>query len=103
MTKNKHHLIFEGAELCGKSYLISQIYNSLEEKYNKSKYVLDGCHWFNCDVGIFGTENGKGVVESDTDMMDKIQESNRILEKYNISEKTCSRIFSAIELKYSPI
>ena len=39
-----HHLIFEGAELSGKSWIMSQIYNYLEPKYNQSKDILDGCH-----------------------------------------------------------
>jgi len=29
----KHHLIFEGAELAGKTWLMSQIYNYLQPKY----------------------------------------------------------------------
>ena len=52
-----HHLIFEGAELSGKSWLISQVYNYLEPKYNQSDFILDGCNWFNCDVGIYGTKD----------------------------------------------
>ena len=58
-----HHLIFEGAELAGKSWIMSQIYDQLEPKYNKNKVVLDGCHWFNSDVGIFGTEFGRPVID----------------------------------------
>ena len=51
-----NHLIFEGCELVGKSYLISKIYDFLEKKYNKNKNILDGCHWINSDIGIFGGE-----------------------------------------------
>ena len=53
-----HHLIFEGAELVGKSYLMNNIYNYIEKKYNNTKVILDGCHWFNTDVGVFGTQIG---------------------------------------------
>ena len=56
MKNPKHNIIFEGPELVGKSYLMSQIYDYLEPKYNSGGKIMDGCHWFNCDVGIFGTE-----------------------------------------------
>ena len=57
-----HHLIFEGAELAGKSWIMSQVYNHLEPKYNSNQGLLDGCHWFNCDVGVFGSEHGRRVI-----------------------------------------
>lgn len=50
MKNPAHHIIFEGAELVGKSYIMSRIYDFLEEKYNKNRNILDGCHWFNSDI-----------------------------------------------------
>ena len=57
-----HKIIFEGAELSGKSYLMSQIYKAIEPKYNSGGRILDGCHWFNCDVGLYGTSYGQTVI-----------------------------------------
>ena len=59
-----HHLIFEGAELAGKSWIMSQVYNHLQAKYNESKFIMDGCHWFNCDIGIYGTKYGNDVIKN---------------------------------------
>ena len=39
-----HHIIFEGAELAGKSWLMSQVYDQLEPKYNQQNHILDDCH-----------------------------------------------------------
>jgi len=50
------HLIFEGAELTGKSFIISQVYDFIEKKYNTNRNILNGCHWFNLDIGIFGSK-----------------------------------------------
>ena len=33
-----HHLIFEGPELVGKSFVIAQIYDFLEKKHNSPFY-----------------------------------------------------------------
>ena len=49
------HLIFEGAELSGKSWVMAQIYKRLEPAGATSSDVLNGCYWFNCDLGFFGT------------------------------------------------
>ena len=98
-----HHLIFEGAELCGKSFLMNQVYNVLEKKYNKSGNVLDGCHWFNCDVGIFGTKYGKPCIESYAEMMAKLRDKNLLLEKFYISDKVYNKIYNNTEIDYSDI
>ncbi len=98
-----HHLIFEGAELAGKSWIISQVYNSLEIKYNREKNVLDGCHWFNCDVGIFGAENGKFCIEKYAEMLNHLKNSNVIFEKLHISDIVYNRIYKKRKLDYSKI
>lgn len=98
-----HHLIFEGAELVGKSWLISQIYNHLELHYNKEGHVLDGCHWLNCDVGVFGTKNGRFFLEKYTEILERMKNDNIILEKFFISDIVYNRINKKIELDYSDI
>src|SRR5512145_322970 len=79
MAISMHHLIFEGAELSGKSWLMSQIYDRLEPKYNRNKNILDGCHWFNCDVGVYGTEHGKPVIEHFCRIFAELQDKNLLV------------------------
>jgi len=98
-----HHLIFEGAELAGKSWLMSQVYNYLEPKYNQSGNILDGCHWFNSDVGVFGTEDGKQVIELYVDIFKKLQSKNILAEKLHISDKIYNRLYSDKEIDYEKI
>lgn len=75
-----HHIIFEGAELAGKSWLMSQIYNYLEPKYNSGGYLLDGCHWFNCDVGVYGTKHGRPIIKSYLKIFKELKNSNLLIE-----------------------
>jgi len=98
-----HHLIFEGAELAGKSWLMSQIYNYLEPKYNKTGYLLDGCHWFNCDVGVYGTEHGKPVIKSYLKIFAELKESNLLVEKFYLSDLIYNRLHRGKEINYKKI
>lgn len=95
-----HHLIFEGAELTGKSYVMSQIYDFLEPKYNRHGYVLDGCHWFNSDVGIFGTRYGKPCVEQYVAILKTLKTKNVLFEKLHISDIVYSRLHRKAEVNY---
>lgn len=98
-----HKLIFEGAELAGKSWLMSQIYNHLEPIHNKSGYVLDGCHWFNADVGIFGTPNGQSVINNFTNIFSDLKESNIIIEKFHISDQIYNKLHRNTKVTYPKI
>lgn len=99
----KHHLIFEGAELTGKSWLISQIYNFLEPKYNQSGYLLDGCYWFNCDVGVYGSKHGKPVIESYAKIFNELKDSNLLIEKFHLSDIIYNRLHRRQEINYQKI
>ena len=98
-----HHLIFEGAELSGKSWLMSQIYNCLEPKYNQSRSVLDGCHWFNCDVGVFGTEHGRGVIKGYLEIFKELKDHNLLVEKFFISDLIYNHLHFGREVKYGAV
>ena len=95
-----HHLIFEGAELSGKSWIMSQVYNYLEPKYNQSESVLDGCHWFNADVGVFGTELGKNVIKNYSRIFTVLKEKNIIVEKLHISDFVYNQIYNNKNINY---
>jgi thymidylate kinase len=102
ILKNKKpvHLIFEGAELSGKSWLMSQIYDHLEAKYNKNKLILDGCHWFNCDVGIFGTKHGKAVIKYYNKIFAELKNKNLLLEKFHLSDIVYNRLHRKVKVGY---
>lgn len=95
-----HHLIFEGAELAGKSWLMSQIYDHLEPKYNQAGHILDGCHWFNSDVGIYGTEYGKPIISRYINIADDLKTKNILFEKLHISDIIYNRLHRGAEVSY---
>jgi hypothetical protein len=98
-----HHLIFEGADLAGKSWLMSRIYDYLEPKYNRSGLVLDGCHWFNCDVGVYGTELGRPVIEHYLGIIETLRDKNILIEKLHLADIIYNRLHSSRELDYSNV
>ncbi len=104
MTK-PYHLIFEGAELTGKSYVISQVYNYLEKKYSSKKYpyLLDGCFWINADIGIFGSTKGKALINSYLDMAKKLRPDNLIFEKFHISDQVYSWLYRHKKVDYKNV
>ena len=103
MLKGNHKLIFEGAELTGKSSIMSHVYNFLEKKYNTNSKILDGCHWFNCDVGIFGTKYGKDIIERYVEMAELMILRNIMFEKLHISDMVYHDLYKKQKLDYSAI
>jgi len=103
MLTAKHKIIFEGAELTGKSYLMSQAFNDIEPKYNSGGRILDGCHWFNCDVGIFGTNLGETALNKYLDLVEAIAESNVMLEKFHLTQAVYQKIYNGQDFDFSAI
>ncbi|MEK7552036.1 MAG: hypothetical protein AAB534_01335 [Patescibacteria group bacterium] len=103
MSKGNYKLIFEGAELTGKSSIMGRIYDFLEKKYNTNPKILDGCHWFNSDVGIFGTKYGKDIIEKYVEMAELMPERNIMFEKLHISDMVYHNLYKKQELDYSAI
>lgn len=99
--KKAHKLIFEGMELTGKSSIIHSVYDYLEKKYNTHRFILDGCHWFNSDVGIFGTKYGREVVGKYVEIAEIMKEKNVIFEKLHISDQVYHEIDPGITIDYS--
>jgi hypothetical protein len=98
-----HHLLFEGAELAGKSWIMSQVYAHLEKKYNQSREILDGCHWFNADIGVFGTALGKNVIKGYLPIFQTLKSKNIIVEKLHISDAIYNKIHRQKNLNYKKI
>ena len=82
---------------------MSQVYDYLEVKYNQNKVVLDGCHWFNSDVGVFGTDNGYFCIEKYIEILEHLQNKNVLFEKLHLSDIVYNRIHRQKELSYTAI
>ncbi len=95
-----HKIIFEGAELAGKSWLMGQVYDYLEPKYNQEGILLNGCHWFNCDVGVYGTKHGKPVIDNYINIFKELKGKNLLIEKFFMSDIVYNRLHRKIELDY---
>jgi len=98
-----HHLIFEGAELAGKSWLMSQVYDYLESKYNENRFTLDGCHWFNCDVGVYGTDYGKLIIKHYLKIFRELKNKNLIIEKFHLSDIVYNYLYHDKEVNYEKV
>jgi thymidylate kinase len=105
MTHDPYHIIFEGAELTGKSFVISQIYNYLEKKYSSIKYphLLDGCFWINADIGVFGSEQGKILIENYLSLAKKLKNNNIIFEKFHLTDQVYSWLYRKKNINYKKI
>ncbi|MFA5183932.1 MAG: hypothetical protein WC456_00215 [Patescibacteria group bacterium] len=90
-----HHLIFEGAELAGKSWVMSQIYHDLEPRAAASANVLDGCYWLNCDLGFFGTELAAPMVQNYLEIFRTLHGKNLLIEKFSLSAQVYSELYGA--------
>ena len=96
-----HHLLFEGAELAGKSWLMSQLYSRLEPKYHNSPFVLDGCHWLNADIGVFGTQAGPALAEAYVRILEILPASNLLVEKLHISDAAYQELYQGRKSDYT--
>lgn len=103
MKNHKHNIIFEGAELAGKSYLMSQVYDYLEPKYNSGGKIMDGCHWFNCDVGIFGTKFGQKALERYLGLLEDITDVSVMIEKFHLTEAVYQKLYNQKDFNFSKI
>lgn len=103
--KLPHHLIFEGAELTGKSFVISQIYNWLEKKYSSKNfpYLLDGCFWLNSDVGTFGLPEGKKLISNYVSLAENLKKYNLIFEKLHITDQVYSWLYRKKTVNYQAV
>lgn len=105
MKTHSYHLIFEGAELTGKSFVISQIYNYLEKKHSSKKYpyLLDGCFWINADIGIFGSAQGKLLIDNYLSLAKKLKNYNIIFEKFHLTDQVYSWLYRKKIINYQKI
>ena len=96
-------LIVEGAELTGKSYVISQVYEYIEQRYNTDPRFLNGCHWFNCDVGIFGGSYGRLCIEKYVELAEALRDRHLIFEKFHITDAAYHQLYKHSIMNYADI
>lgn len=99
--KNKTHLIFEGPELVGKSFLISQVYDKLEIQNNTDPHILNGCQWFNCDLNVFGTPLGKKIIDEYVKILKILENKNVLFEKFHLTDQVYNQIYRRQKIDYS--
>ncbi len=81
-----HHLIFEGAELSGKSFLMSQVYPILESASSSPENFLDGCFWINSDIGVMGGEFGEAMLKKYVEIADILKDRSIMFEKLHLTD-----------------
>lgn len=100
MKNKQQHIIFEGAEMVGKSFLMAQIYDYLEKKHNTSKKILNGCHWFNCDVGVFGSNEGKKIIDVYIKIAKILKNKNVLFEKFHLTDQVYNELYNSKKIDY---
>jgi hypothetical protein len=98
-----YHIIFEGAELTGKSWVMSRIYNELEPEYATSPNILDGCYWFNCDLGFFGTDDAPPVMKNYLEIFKTLKDKNILVEKFHLSGSVYSELNGSSKINFKAI
>lgn len=101
MKHKQHKLIIEGSELVGKSFITHELYTHLEpQQTSEQQYLLDGCHWFNCDVGVFGTPKGATIINHYLHIAQEFDSAHIIFEKFHISDQVYSKHYRATEVDH---
>ncbi len=80
-------LIFEGAELVGKSTLTSATYQRLVHSYTTSNEILDGCYYLYCDIGIFSTPLAHDYILYMAKIIELMRQRNVVLDKFHLSDE----------------
>jgi thymidylate kinase len=80
-------LIFEGAELVGKSTLTSAMYQRLVHAYTSSNEILDGCYYLYCDIGIFSTPLARDYIFHMAKIVELMKERNVVMDKFHLADE----------------
>ena len=102
-AKMKPVIIVEGAELTGKSFIISQLYRALQPRFQTHPHILNGCHWFNNDVGLLGDVSGERLLEHHTNLIESLPDRLIILEKFHLSHAIYAEIYSGADFRYNSL
>lgn len=64
---------------------------------------MDGCHWFNCDVGIFGTKFGEKTLLKYLELFEEINDTNVMAEKFHLTEIVYQKLYNNKDFDFSNI
>lgn len=62
---------------------------------------MDGCHWFNCDVGLFGTRFGLTALQKYLELMEEINDANVMIEKFHLTEAVYQQLYNQKDFDFS--
>ncbi len=96
-------IIFEGVELAGKSWVMSQLYPILEQQNSTSSIFLNGCLWFNCDIGLLGDTNSQTFIDSQIKLAENIPDKTMLWEKFHISDAAYREFHGLEKISYNTI
>lgn len=94
-------IIFEGVELAGKSWVMSQLYPILETQGNTNPLFLNGCIWFNCDIGLLGDTYGQTFIEHQIKLAQAIPDRTMLWEKFHISDAAYRQFHGLEKISYN--
>jgi thymidylate kinase len=80
-------LIFEGAELVGKSTLTAATYQRIVHAYTYSNEILDGCYYLYCDIGIFSTSLAKDYLFHMAKIAELMRYHNVVFDKFHLADE----------------
>lgn len=80
-------LIFEGAELAGKSTLTQATYQRLVHAYTTSNEILDGCYYLYCDIGVFSTPLAHDYLLYMAKIIELMRQRNVVVDKFHLSDQ----------------
>lgn len=96
------HIIVEGVELAGKSFVMHELYSQLEPTLSSQQpFLLDGCHWFNCDVGVWGTDRGTKIISSYIDIAETLHDKHLLFEKFHIADQVYNHLYQNKQVSYT--
>ncbi|SRR6266849_3161074 len=80
-------LIFEGAELVGKSTLTAATYQRIVHADTYSNEILDGCYYLYCDIGIFSTPLARDYLFHMAKIVELMKYHNVVLDKFHLADE----------------
>ncbi|MFI5273789.1 MAG: hypothetical protein ACHQ4H_12215 [Ktedonobacterales bacterium] len=80
-------LIFEGAELVGKSTLTAATYQRIVHAYTTSNEILDGCYYLYCDIGVFSTPLARDYIYHMAKIVELMKHRNVVMDKFHIADE----------------
>ncbi len=82
---------------------MSQVYPKLEKTNQTSPDFMDGCFWFNCDLGFFGGEYGESMIHKYLEMVEILQDKPILLEKFHLTDLVYRKQHSRTVPDYSQV